>query len=137
MRFPKILLAFGILAACSTTKATPDAAAPGFTHALLTCGNDACWTPTEGQVVGTWEKWRIERRFDVPARWKLVGPANAVFVGFNVHDVETTAWNASSLTCNWHTEGSFQVFGPGGSVSGYCIVKARYQWLDCAPDKPC
>ncbi|WP_143201979.1 hypothetical protein [Bradyrhizobium sp. NAS96.2] len=86
----------------------------------------SCETPHLEFGVGTYDSFRLKIGYAVPdSSWRLTGPASATYSGREVFDVEVKGQGIGTIDCQWHTEGSKQLFGPGGYVVGYCSAPAR------------
>jgi hypothetical protein len=93
------------------------------TSGLFTGGR--CETAHTGYKAGTWETVRIELHYVPAAGWEFTGAPQSTYKGQEVFDVLAYSTGINQMKCEWHTEGSKQVFGPGGWVDGYCWVPAR------------
>jgi hypothetical protein len=82
-----------------------------------------CQTPEYGLREGTWDGETIPLRFEPPPGWKLTAGAGAVYSGQEIFDVTVLKWGPHFMVCQWHAEGSKQIFGPGGWVTGYCYAR--------------
>lgn len=99
---------------------------------VLTCrpfslakGTAYCETPHLQLRAGTWDTARFNFNFQIEqAGWRLTGNARAEYSGQEIFDVTVTGQTGQSIFCQWHTEGSKQLFGPGGWVEGYCWAPA-------------
>lgn len=83
-----------------------------------------CQTPEFGLQEKARQGQRVLWTLQTPPGWQLTGNPNAVFAGKGVNDISVTAWDASSLTCQWHAEGDAKLFAKGGWVAGYCYAEA-------------
>jgi hypothetical protein len=82
-----------------------------------------CQTPEFGLRQKARQGQRVSWKVETPPGWKLTGNPNAVYAGKGINDVTVLAWDASSLTCQWHAESSSQLFAAGGWVAGYCYAE--------------
>ncbi|MBX5190141.1 hypothetical protein HJB86_14620 [Rhizobium sp. NZLR3b] len=113
------LLAIGVEGCVNVVDKTIHPAAIEMSCSIIT---NQCVTPTWGLREGTFDGETIPFKFATPAGWKLTGHTGASYSGQEVFDVTVLAWGKHFLTCQWHAEGSKQLFGPGGWVSGYCYA---------------
>jgi hypothetical protein len=73
-----------------------------------------CKTPTKELDEGTFDGDTIPLAFSPPAGYSLVGNAKPVVLGGReVFDIQVLSWKPTNIICQWHCEGSNQVFGPG------------------------
>jgi hypothetical protein len=116
----------GSLLGC-TVPAPPPSAGPEVAN--MTCAPSGagyvCQTPNKTFSVGTYGSTVFNFHFTPPPNFELTGNPRAIYSGQEVFDVQVLGWNANDLFCQWHTEGSKQLFGPGGWVQGYCQADAR------------
>ena len=93
----------------------------------LSCSHSTriCKTGRNGAGAGTFSDTQFVFAYDAPPGWTLYGVAKAAYIGQSFYDVKVLAQTSRHLTCGWRAEGSKQLFGPGGWVSGYCWSKAR------------
>ena len=93
----------------------------------LSCSHAAgvCKTGHNGARAATFSDTRFAFVYRTPPGWAMYGVAEAAYIGQASYDVTVLAQTSHHLTCGWRTEGSKQLFGPGGWVSGYCWSKAR------------
>jgi hypothetical protein len=82
---------------------------------------------------GTWEGFSFQRNFKLKPGYRLNGTAYGVTEGGReIFDVTATgqgthAVHGDWIQCQWHTEGSKKLFGPGGYVVGHCRVAVSYR----------
>jgi hypothetical protein len=101
------------------------------TPAYLTCypgtllQKPHCETAHLELSAGTWDSKRQAFTYRAPAGWHLTGAAGGSYYGREVFDVTVLGIGINAINCQWHTEGSKQLGGPGGYVNGYCYSEAR------------
>lgn len=91
----------------------------------LTCDpvTKRCQTPEFGVRQKARQGQRVSWQMQTPDGWQLTGNPNAVYAGKGINDVSVTAWDANSLTCQWHAEGTSKLFATDGWVAGYCYAE--------------
>ncbi len=84
-----------------------------------------CQTPEFGIKQKARKGQRVSWTMQPAGGWRLTGNPKTTFAGKGVYDVTVTAWDANSLTCQWHAEGDSKLFASDGWVAGYCYADAE------------
>jgi hypothetical protein len=84
-----------------------------------------CQTPEFGIKQKARKGQRVSWTMQPAEGWRLTGNPKTTFAGKGVYDVTVTAWDANSLTCQWHAEGDSKLFASDGWVAGYCYADAE------------
>jgi hypothetical protein len=93
----------------------------------LNTGTGVCRTVNMNLDVDQFGEMTRQVIFNVPQGWTLNGPAAAHTIGGrNGFDIQLVGWNATSITCQAHARGSYQIGGSGGYVVGYCSAGAKW-----------